>query len=244
MAICEKQAIAFGENGPTIDRTVCDGCFQCTEICCTGAKYISGEDYTVERLYREIEKDSVFYAASGGGVTFSGGEPLSQPEFLTEIARKCHENGIHVMLESCGFADYEKFKTALPYIDAMFMDLKHIDTEMHKKLTGQHNERILKNIRRIAEFGIPITIRTPVIPGMTDMPSNIRGIAAYIKDLPNIQGYELLAYHNLGESKYRALGRDYALHGMQTPEKEEMFALADEANEVLADTPIRCFYMA
>ena len=240
---CPYDAIVLTEDGGKIDRDKCTKCFKCTDHCYAGAKYVTGQDYEVEELFHEIEKDRMFYSMSGGGVTFSGGEPLSQPEFLTKIAKRCREEGIHVMLESCGFANYEKFKTVLPYINAMFMDIKHIDPERHKELTGQDNVLILENIRKIAEFGIPITARTPVIPGYNAEESNIRGIAEFIKTVPNIKDYELLAYHNLGESKYRALGRDYELHDVETPSREYMNHLVDAANDVLKGSGKTCFYI-
>lgn len=240
---CPSQAIAAAKDGPYIQRDLCQNCFHCTDICYAGAKYVSGQEYSTDELFREIEKDRMFYAMSGGGVTFSGGEPLSRPKALTEIARRCHENGIHVMLESCGYACFQQFKDALPYIDAMFMDLKHIDPAVHKTLTGEDNRLILENIRKIAAAGVPITIRTPVVPGCTDQEENITGIAAFLRDIPGIRGYELLAYHRLGESKYAALGRPYALRGLEPPSPECMNALRDAANRVLQGTGKTCFYL-
>ncbi len=240
---CPEKAVVLTEAGPTIDRKSCVKCFHCTEICYAGAKYVTGKAYTVEELFKEIEKDRMFYSMSSGGVTFSGGEPLVQAEFLTQIAKKCHEEGIHVMLESCGYAEYEKFKTVLPFIDAMFMDLKHIDTEIHRRLTGRGNQLILDNIRKISEFGVPITIRTPIIPGYNDEKLNITGIAEFIKAIPNVREYELLAYHNLGESKYKALGRGYALHDVRPPSEEEMDSLVATAEEVLKGSGKHCFYI-
>ena len=239
---CPAGAIHLNEAGPRIDRSNCQSCFHCTDICYAGAKYVAGKDYTPEELFQQIQKDRIFYSMSGGGVTFSGGEPLCHPVFLLEIAKLCRENGIHVMLESCGHADYGSFAPVLPYVNAMFMDIKHINPEIHRQLTGQDNRRILENVRRIAEFGIPLTIRTPVVPGYTDDPANIRGIAAFIRDIPNVREYELLAYHSLGESKYRALGRDYPLHSLTPPTKEAMYALVDAANQVLTSSGKRCFY--
>jgi len=234
-----------GEAGgyPRIQRDLCRGCFHCTDICYAGSKHVTGYDISVDDLYREIEKDRVFFSRSGGGVTFSGGEPLAQPDFLYGIAKKCHENGIHVMLESCGYAAFDRFEKALPYVDAMYFDVKHIDPEIHRAAAGFDNRLILENLRRIADHGVPIIVRTPVIPGYTDSVSNIRGIAELLLTIPGIRDYELLAYHDLGESKYRALGRDYALSGTETPSKERMFYLADQANEVFRGSGKKCFYI-
>lgn len=131
----------------------------------------------------------------------------------------------------------------MPYIDAMFMDIKIIDSNQHKKITGANNELILNNIRKISEFGLPITIRTPVVPGYTDSVENIKGIAEFITMLPTVREYELLVYHNLGESKYASLGKEYELKGVEPPSDEQMRELVKQANCVLRPYGKQCFYM-
>lgn len=239
---CPEGAITMSPEGYTIDRGKCTSCFRCADRCYAEAKYVMGKEYTIDELLKEIKKDKLFYDQKGGGVTFSGGEPLCQPEYLTEITRACHRSGIHVMLESCAMGEFSAFKSALPYIDAMFVDIKHIDTKIHKQLTGSGNEIILKNIAAISDFGIPLTVRTPIIPGLNDSIENIRGIARFIKTLKTVKEYELLPYHKLGVNKYRALGRAYQLDEIQPPAGSEMENLVREANAVLNDTGIECFY--
>lgn len=241
--VCTLGCIEKQEDGLRIDRAECTECFACTERCYAEAKYKIGKEYTTEELYKEIEKDKIFYTINGGGVTFSGGEPLTQPKDLTAIAKLCNQRGIDVAIESCGMGDYEEFRSALPYINSMFMDIKHIDSDKHKELTGAGNELILENIRRIAEFGIPITIRTPVIPGLNDTEENICGIAEFIKEIPQIKEYELLVYHQLGVSKYAALGREYTLKNVNPPTDEEIRRLVKAANGVLEGSGKECFYM-
>lgn len=242
MKACENSAITLKEDGPRIDRDKCARCYKCTEVCYADSKYLEGKEYTVEELYKEIAKDKIFYDLKGGGVTFSGGEPLTQPEFLAEIAKLCRRKGINVQLESCGCGDYEKFKEALPYVNAMFMDIKHMDSEVHKELTGAGNELILENIKKIDEFGVPITIRTPVIPGLNDSEENIRRTAQFIKTLSGVKEYELLPYHQFGVNKYKALGRKYELEDVEPPTDEEIRYLVKVANEELAGTGKICFY--
>lgn len=237
--VCPEGAI--GGDG-RIDRNRCTNCFRCIDVCYAESKRIAGREYTVEELYHEIEKDRSFYSRYGGGVTFSGGEPLTHGAYLKEIAKKCHDNRIHVVVESCGHARYEEFEDALPYIDAMFMDLKHIDPDRHRELTGADNTLILANIRRIAESGIPITLRTPVIPGLTDDVENIRGIAGFAAEVPGITAYELLAYHDFGKPKYRSLGRPYALEAVKPPEDDTMNELVRCANQILNETGKECFW--
>lgn len=241
--VCPESAIPSSSNGYKIDRSLCTDCFKCTEHCYAESKVIVGKDYSIEELFDEIEKDRPFYSMSGGGVTFSGGEPLTHPVFLREITKKCHENGINVVVESCGYGIYDEFKEALPYIDSMFLDIKHIDSNIHKDLTGKGNELIFENIKRIAEYGIPITARTPIVPGYNDSPENIIGISEFISTIPGITEYELLAYHNLGESKYNSLGRPYDLKGVQSPSDEEMRDLVKCANQILQDYNKKCFYV-
>lgn len=237
--VCPENAVR--EDG-TIDRDKCTGCKKCIDACYAESKKISGREYTVEELYKEIEKDKPFYAIYGGGVTFSGGEPLTHGKYLADIAKHCRDRGVSVIVESCGYGAFEQFREALDYIDSMFMDVKHMDTEKHKELTGRGNELILENIRRISEYGIPITLRTPVIPGCTDEAENIRAVAAFAAELPTVKEYELLAYHSFGEPKYKALGRPYELKGVQPPSDETMRQLVKEANSVLNEYKKECFW--
>lgn len=243
--MCRKRCpiLAIGEDGK-IDRSRCpNDCTICTDICYAEAKRLVGKNYTVDELFEEIKKDKIFYDIKGGGVTFSGGEPLTHGAYLEKIAKKCRENHINVCVESCGYSNFETFRGALAYIDAMFMDIKVIDPDMHEKVTGFRNDLILENIRKISEYGIPLTIRTPVVPYYTDSPENIAGIARFVATLPSVSEYELLVYHNLGESKYGALGRPYVLTGTKPPTDEEMLALTKLANDILRPHNKKCFYM-
>jgi pyruvate formate lyase activating enzyme len=237
-AVCPDNAI--GEDF-VINRTLCSDCLRCTEVCFTEAKRVAGKDYEFGDLLKLIEKDRDYYAETGG-VTFSGGEPLTHPNDMGAIAKLCHENGINVVVESCGYGDFKRFKKDLPYIDKMFLDMKIIDPEQHKKVCGASNERILENIKKISDYGIPITIRTPVVPGYTDSDENILGIAKKILEFDSVTGYELLKYHNFGESKYASLGREYLLKGTEPPTDERMNELVRLANSVLKGSGKECFW--
>ena len=243
ISVCSSDAIVPTENGLKIIRDKCTKCFKCAESCYSGAKYVIGKEYSTEELYKEIEKDKVFYSIQGGGgVTFSGGEPLAHAGELTKIAKLCRKRGIDVAIESCGMGNYEEFKEALPYINNIFLDIKHMDTNVHKKFTGAGNELILSNIKKIASHGINITVRTPVIPGINDSEKNITDTARFIKDIPQITAYELLPYHKFGVNKYTALGRPYELNDIEPPEDNEMRALVKAANAVFNNTDKICFY--
>lgn len=240
--VCPESAISSGKDGFRIDRKLCKKCFKCTEVCYAESKKVVGEEMDLESLFKEINKDKLFYQQFGGGVTFSGGEPLTQVEFLMEIAKMCKKNHISTALETCGFGFYEEFKEALPYIDYMFIDIKHIDSDLHRRMTGVGNERILDNIKMISGHGIPITIRTPVVPGYNDSDENIAGIASFIKEIPNIADYELLPYHDLGASKYASLGAVYGLEGIKPPTEEKMIRLVKLSNHILQPYGKQCFY--
>ena len=240
--VCPRSAIALHADGPRIDRDLCTNCLKCADRCYAASKYPVGKDYEIEELYRQIDRDRDFYNIKGGGVTFSGGEPLTHPQYLTEIVRVCKERGIDVAVESCGMGNYSDFKHALPYITSMFLDIKHIDSEQHKALTGAGNELILHNIERIAQSGVVVTIRTPIIPGLNDSIENLVGIAQYLRSIPEIREYELLAYHQLGANKYDALGRCYELEGFEPPSHEKMRELVKCVNDVFKGTDKICFY--
>lgn len=242
MKVCPVNAISICEKGPMINRVKCLNCFKCTEVCHALAKEVCGEEMTVETLFKEINKDRHFYALKGGGATFSGGEPLTQPQLLKGLAKKCKANRISTTIETCGFGNYQEFKHALPYLDHIFFDLKEMNSEKHKELTGITNETILCNLIKINEFNIPITIRTPVVPGYNDSIENIEAVANFIKDLSSVNDYELLPYHNLGESKYIALGRTYELSSIQPPDDESIRERVRAANRILKSSGKECFY--
>lgn len=240
--VCPEKAITSYSGQWKINRELCKHCFACTNRCYAESKRVVGKDYTVAELFAEIDKDRRFYSLYGGGVTFSGGEPLTHPKFLTEITKACRQNKINVAVESCGYGNYQQFKTALPYIDHMFIDIKHINSGIHKELTGKGNELILDNVSRIADSGIPITIRTPVIPGYNDSAENITGIAKFISTHPGVEEYELLPYHNLGEFKYEALGIPYLLKEVLSPSDTAVEHLVRQGNRILEPYGKECFY--
>ena len=222
MCIKECTAGAIGDTG-RIDRERCRAyCTNCADICYAEAKHVIGEEYDVKRLLKEIKKDVPFYNIYGGGVTFSGGEPLSQGVYLAQIAKECRKNKISVAVESCGYGEYKEFAEALKYIDFMFMDIKIFDSDKHRAITGMGNEIILSNIKKISESGMPMTIRTPIVPGYTDSVENITSIAKFITELASVKEYELMVYHNLGAPKYTALGREYELQDVKAPMDEDM----------------------
>ena len=182
-------------------------------------------------VIREVMNHRLFYSYSGGGVTFSGGEATSQPEFLDYVSRELYDSGISTDIESCGFFDFDSVRPALERMDLIFMDLKHMDPDVHKKYTGVSNERILENIARLGTLGRPegetgegpqIVIRIPVIGGVNNSEENIAASAAYVHEVLPSARMELLPYHKLGRIKYEAAGIPFTQDEFYTPDKEEM----------------------
>jgi pyruvate formate lyase activating enzyme len=166
----------------------------------------------VEELLPELVKDQAFYETSGGGITCSGGEPMLQADFLGELLPPCHQAGLHIALDTCGAVAWERYERVLPWVNLVLLDLKIVDGARHQAATGAHNESILANARQMAARGIPMWIRTPVIPGYTADVANIQAIGAFIRDeLPTVERWDLLAYTNLGRPKYHRLDLPYAL---------------------------------
>lgn len=182
-----------------------------------------GRDVTVGEVMEEVERDRVYYKRSGGGLTLSGGESLTQPDFATALLRAAKESGINTAMESTGFADFSVIERFLPYLDVYLMDIKHINREKHKEFTTQYNDLILENARKIAESGkVRLIIRTPVIPTFNATEEEIGEIARFASSLKGVEEMHILPYHRIGMDKYSGLGREYLLKDIEPPSKELM----------------------
>jgi pyruvate formate lyase activating enzyme len=223
LKVCPEDALELTLEGMRLDRKSCTMCGLCPPACPAGALEFIGRQWTAEALYAEVAKDSAFYETSGGGVTVSGGEPVMQAEFVEAFLRLCHQRGIRTALDTCGHADWVIYERLLPFVDLVLYDLKLMDRERHRLATGVYPDRILENARRIAQKGIPMWVRTPVVPGYTDGEDNIAGLATYIRDeLSTVERWDLLAYTNLGQPKYRRLSRPYPLEDAELPTRAKM----------------------
>lgn len=207
-----------------INRELCDNCFKCAEICPSKALITFGELLSIEEVLKAVEKDSIFYSRSGGGLTIGGGEPLMQPEFTINLLKEAKRRRINTSLETCGYAEWDTVERVCSHVDTVFFDIKCIDSAKHKEFTGVENRKILENFTKLCNHfpNISIIVRTTIIPGFNDSEEDIVAIADFINSTPsttNMQ-YELLTYHRLGEPKYGFLGREYPLGSVSTIDKE------------------------
>lgn len=231
VAICPQRHVVR-DGAHVYLRENCLLCGRCAEVCPNEALSLCGEEYTLERLMREIQKDSHYYAQSGGGVTFSGGECLLFPDFLAEILHMCRAEGIHTAVESALHVPYENIARVAPDVCLFLADVKHMDSAVHKSCTGEENGRILDNIRRLAADGSrDLLLRVPLIPGVNDGEENLRRTVEFAKNLPGgARKVELLKYNNLASSKYESIGRQAELFASGPQTNERMDALCARLN--------------
>ena len=191
----------------------CNMCFKCVDECYSGALEAVGHYMTVDEVLREVEKDRLLYETSKGGVTISGGEPTAQPKFLLPLLNTLKENDFHTVLDTCGYVPWGLLKSITPEVDLFLYDLKHMDSDIHKKMTGKENDLVLSNLEKLdRESASAIRIRVPLIPGINDSERNLTEMAEFLGGLNRIEAVDLLPYHRIGIPKYQALGRDYKLN--------------------------------
>lgn len=221
MEACSSGAITFGPGtGRRIDRDRCNRCFDCVAACPAGALTAVGEYMTVDRVMDEIEKDELFMIRSGGGVTFSGGEPLLQGPFLIELLKACRERGLHTALDTCGHAPWPVLAKALEYTDLILYDIKHLDPRLHLEATGTDNTPALANLRKIPGH-IEIWIRIPLIPGFNDAFEHLDRLVSLSREIA-AKKISILPYHKYGDGKYLNLGLEAPLPEIKTYKKERL----------------------
>lgn len=212
-------------------------------LCSKKAFIEYGKQMTVDEVVKEIMKDSIFYFHSDGGVTLSGGEVLSQADFAAGILKECGKMGINTAMETSLYSSYSNIEKLLPYIDHLYVDIKHMGNEEHKKWAGVENTLILENIKRVdsSDYDLKIHIRIPVIPSINDDIDNLIKAAHFCKGMTKLEEIELLPYHRLGTDTYRKLGREYELKGIATPAKEHICNLAGAMSEAAPEIKIKAY---
>jgi pyruvate formate lyase activating enzyme len=236
--VCPEGALVYKAGKfPYIDRKRCSGCGACSTVCDYGAIVIYGKQMTANEVFDAVSRDKIFYDASSGGVTVSGGEPLLQPQFVCDLLEECRRDGIHTCMETSGYADESALRQALPYIDYILYDLKHLDSEKHRRYTGKPNNLILSNAKIFVENGIETLFRMPLIPGINDDRQNIKDTADFLHGLGNNAcRIELMPYHQLGKGKYECLDRKYNLPDVSAPEPEHI----ESVKKAFENTGITC----
>ncbi len=205
----------------------CSLCEACIDACYYGARKLAGRDWLIDDLMQEILQDKAFYDNSGGGVTFSGGEPLLQFRALAELAALCQSHGIHTALETAGNVPWHILEGVIPHLDLIYYDMKHPDPRAHKKYTAVSNELILANLVSLSRVYSNIIVRIPVIPGVNDSLGIIKEMYAFLRDSTRIKNVELLPYHSFGAGKYEALGWNYEMGDVKNLEKQDCLPLAE-----------------
>jgi pyruvate formate lyase activating enzyme len=222
VAACLNGAVSMRDGYPETDRSRCTACGTCVAVCPTGARAILGKECGVNELLSHIERDRVFFETSGGGVTFSGGEPLYQPDFLLSCLRACKAAGLHTALDTAGYAPKETVLQVAQYTDLFLFDLKDMDPERHHENCGVPLEPILENLRALDEAEAEVWIRIPLIPGVNCDEATIDAYIRFLSGLKRRHPVFLLPYHPVGEEKYRRLDLPYPLQGLEPPSGERV----------------------
>jgi len=223
LEVCEQNAITLKDKGIHIDRDRCNDCLKCIPVCAPGALRVFGEETTLKEIWEEIQKDVIYYRNSGGGITVSGGEALSQRNLVVGLFKRAHAAGMHTTLDTTGFAAASTLEEVIEHTDLVLFDLKIMDPDRHLEHVGVPNAPILRNAKRVVEKGVPIIIRVPLIPNITDTDENIRGIARFVREElgPDIP-VNVLPYHKFGTNKYAMLDREYELEDLEALSEEKV----------------------
>ena len=190
---------------------------------------------SVQQLIRELKKDATTYRHSGGGITLSGGEPLVQSDFASQLLKGCKAQGWNTAMETTGVGSREAIDQVIPYVDTVLLDIKHMNRDKHKEYTGVTNDLVLKNAREIAKISKTV-VRVPVIPGFNYSVEEIKDIADFAKTLTGVQTVHLLPYHSFGENKYGLMGREYTLKELKNMSPKDL----EECKKAVEDCGLQC----
>lgn len=220
--ICPNNALVLSKDGIITDYSKCNLCGLCAEACPTKAIEMSGRKITADEVIKKIENERLFFEESGGGVTFSGGEPLMHSDFLLPILQELGKRNIHRVIDTCGFANRNILENIAAETDLFLFDLKLLDSDEHLKFTGQRNEIILENLQWLSKNGSEIIIRIPLIKGVN---ANIESITKMAEFISKLEGdkkkVNLLIYHDIAKMKYEKLGGSYNPENLSTPTEKE-----------------------
>ena len=232
--VCPQSAQRLEGEDRTYQREACTACGACAGECFSGALEITGRAMDVNEVVAEIVKDEPYYRHSGGGVTFSGGEPVLQTDFLRQLLVVCREHDLHTAVDTAGNYPWALLESLLPHLDLVLYDLKVLDPARHRRWVGNDGERIRDNLERLGAAGHPLIVRTPVVGGVNDDDAEIAGMARLLGRLDHLVYYELLPYHPLGDAKLQGFGL-CGNGSFTTPDGERLQALAEVARQHVRD---------
>jgi pyruvate formate lyase activating enzyme len=238
LKVCPNQAL-IGEAGqlPVVDRQRCSGCGLCVSACYYKALVLYGKLMSVEEVFAAVKCDAIFYQASGGGITVSGGEVLLQPQFAAQLLDQCRRTGIHTCIETSGNGAEPALREVLSSTDLVLFDLKLLDSDQHRRYTGKSNSLILANAEVVAGSGVDFLFRMPLIPGINDDPQNIADTAKFLHGLgKKALRIELMPYHRLGKGKYESLDLPYRLPEIPVPQPEQI----ESVKKSFEDLGVQC----
>lgn len=238
LEVCPNTTDRHPSGEPVVDRSVCTRCGACVEACPSGARSLAGKRVSVSQLMEDINRDELFYDESGGGVTFSGGEPLLQPEFLMACLAACKSRGHHTAVDTCGYAPLETMLAVAAQTDLFLYDLKVMDDLRHRDLVGVSNEVILENLRELDRLGARIWIRFPLIPGFNDDDENMKATADFVRSMKSPPPIYLLPYHRIGSDKYARFAVPYATEDIRSPTRVRVSQIAGRLAEQGVDVRI------
>jgi pyruvate formate lyase activating enzyme len=236
--VCPGDAISVVENQPVTDADKCILCGRCVDVCVAGAREIIGREMTVSQVMAEVKRDVIFYDQSGGGVTFSGGEPLMQPDFLVVLLNQCRALNIHTAVDTSCYAEPEIVKSVAEKTDLFLCDIKHIDNKMHECFTGVGNDLILDNIKLISRAGKKIVIRIPIVPGFNDDPANIESTGEFAASVAGVGRIDLLPFNRGGIEKSARLAGEIKSMRTETPDEDRMSEIADNLSKYVFEVNI------
>lgn len=226
---CPQQTLIASKQGIEIDKERCTCCGICADVCPSLALEKLGKIMSVEEVLAQVSKDEIFYQQSKGGITLSGGEPLSQLEFSLEVLKRCKELGYHTAVDTCGLVPENAFDMVLPYVDLFLYDIKHLDDETHKKYTKASIAPILSNLRYIVNKSKNVWIRVPIVPTINSAPDHMQRIGTLMQEL-GLKEIYLLPYHKMAVAKYQRLHLPYTISHIEEPAAEQM----QELREILS----------
>ena len=228
--VCPEGCITLDGSIHT-DRSRCKTCGRCAEACVRGARELSGYTTNADKVMATVERDIPFFDQSRGGITFSGGEPLLQPEFLRALLIRSRDLGIHTVVDTSGFAPWTIFESLCDFVDLFLYDIKLFDERRHLQYTGVSNGLILQNLKQLLDKGNSIWLRMPLVPGINDDEENLRQMGGFIASLPGKPILELMPYHDLAAAKFESLGIPYPLTNLKPPSRAEV----QKSRQILAN---------